>query len=88
MRSRYVDVLHALTHALVGRPEHTADDVARLAGISLADARVFWRALGYPPATGDGRLFSDRDVEMLRLAKQVTSQPPDIVAKMRKLLEK
>ena len=79
MSSRYSDVLHALTTALVGRPVHTADDVARLAGFSLSDARTFWRALGYPPATGAARLFSDRDVQMLRLARQLTEQgAPDL----------
>jgi adenylate cyclase len=74
MASRYADILHALTTALVGRPEHSAADVARLADVSVADARLLWRALGYPPATGGENLFSDRDVEMLRLARRLTEK--------------
>jgi tripartite-type tricarboxylate transporter receptor subunit TctC len=43
----------------------------------LADART--SKLDIEPSTAE---------ELDRLAKEVTSQPPDIVAKMRKLLEK
>ena len=74
MSSRYTDMLHALTTALVGKPEHNSDDVARIAGLSLGEARTFWRALGYPPPTSGGRIFSDRDIEMLRLAHELTTQ--------------
>jgi adenylate cyclase len=72
MSSRYTDVIHALTTALLGEPKHTAADVAELAGFSLADTRRLWRALGYPPARAGSRMFSDRDVEMLRLARRIT----------------
>ena len=74
MSSRYVDMLHALTSALIGVPTYTAEQVAEMAGFSLADTRRLWRALGYPPATRGDRLFSDRDVEMLRLARQLTER--------------
>lgn len=46
-------------------PEHTSDQVAASAGVSLPQARRLWRALGFPDA-GEAPAFNDADQEALR----------------------
>ncbi|MEY2446660.1 MAG: adenylate cyclase [Acidimicrobiaceae bacterium] len=50
-------------------PQYTQEDVARLSGLGEEAAR-FWRALGFPDPGPDDRLFSDFDIEMLKLVDQ------------------
>jgi adenylate cyclase len=68
---RYEKVWDALARALVGIPEFTSREVAERVGVTLGEARRFWRALGFPRAPEDERLFTREDVEMLRAARDV-----------------
>ena len=45
--------------------KYSREDVAELVGIDLSEARVFWRALGFPD-TGGAVAFTDGDVDALR----------------------
>ncbi len=57
-----------LERAILGAaPEMRGSDVAQSAGVSLADARRLWRALGFPDAAGTAA-FTEADVEALNLA--------------------
>ena len=51
-------------------PKYTQAEVERMTGIDQ-EARRFWRALGFPDPGPTDRLFSDFDVEMLRLVEQL-----------------
>ena len=53
--------------ALVGgSPTLTMVELAEEAGVSLATARLFWRAMGFPNVADDEVTFTPRDVEALR----------------------
>jgi len=58
--------LHALVEALVGRLELTPLELAAESGIDIEHARHLWRALGFPPAPEDARMFTRADVDVLR----------------------
>lgn len=45
---------------------YTLDEVVARSGLG-ADARKFWRALGFPDPDPDDRAFSEMDLEMLRM---------------------
>jgi adenylate cyclase len=51
-------------------PKYTQEDVAKLTGLG-AEASRFWRALGFPDPGPEDRIFSDVDVEMLKLVDQL-----------------
>ena len=53
-------------------PNYTQADVAQLSGLGV-DAARFWRALGFPDPRPDDRIFSDFDIEMLKLVDQFVS---------------
>src|SRR5262249_16824359 len=59
------DDLRPLVEGLLGRPELTAADVARDAGVDLEMARRLWRALGFPRVDGAARVFTRADVTVL-----------------------
>ncbi|MEY2453065.1 MAG: adenylate cyclase [Acidimicrobiaceae bacterium] len=50
-------------------PKYTQSDVAKLSGLGEEAAR-FWRALGFPDPGPEDRIFSDLDIEMLKLVEQ------------------
>lgn len=52
----------------LGDPEHTRAEVSKLAGVDAETARRLWRALGFPDAADEDRIFTAADVEMLRAA--------------------
>lgn len=64
-------------------PRHTREQVAGSAGVSLAQARRLWRALGFPDA-GESAAFNDADREALRrLADAVDSGVVDFETAVR-----
>src|SRR5262245_56398292 len=63
------DPLGPIVEVLLGRPMFTTLEVARESGVEPARARLLWRALGFPPVTGDERLFTEADVEILRAVR-------------------
>src|SRR5690606_41509037 len=46
-----------------GEPTLTMIDLAEQAGVDLAAARLFWRAMGFPNVADDAVTFTPRDVE-------------------------
>jgi len=64
-------------------PLHTSDEVADSAGVSLAQARRLWRALGFPDA-GEAPAFNDADqVALQQLSKAVESDTIDFETAVR-----
>ncbi|MGN6332588.1 MAG: adenylate/guanylate cyclase domain-containing protein [Motilibacteraceae bacterium] len=58
----------AFEELVLGGPRrYTREQVAELAGVSVAEARRYWRALGFPDVGEDPRTFTDADVDALRL---------------------
>lgn len=56
-----------LERLLLGAPRlHTREAVARQVGVTVEEAREYWRSLGYPDV-GDAVAFTDEDVEALRI---------------------
>jgi adenylate cyclase len=72
-----------LAEALLGTAEFTTLEVAREAGVDLAQARRLWRALGFPPVAGDERLFTRSDIEILRSVRALidlqSADPDDLL---------
>ena len=50
---------------LPAEPEYTASEVAELAGMTLDEARRFWRALGFPDVDEDEVAFTSHDLNAL-----------------------
>lgn len=58
----HAQILDLLQHELLGPPTVLARrEVTRQAGVSIAQARKFWQALGFPVATDDGARFTEAD---------------------------
>jgi len=61
-----------LERAILGDlPRHTSIEVAESAGVSLADARRLWRALGFADA-GEDPAFTDADLDALTVIGKLT----------------
>ena len=61
-----------LERAILGDlPRHTSIEVAESAGVSIADARRLWRALGFADA-GEDPAFTDADLDALTLIAKLT----------------
>ena len=52
----------------LGDPVYTRAEVSEETGVEPAVARRLWRALGFPDAADDDRIFTEADAEMLRVA--------------------
>ncbi|RDI45057.1 adenylate/guanylate cyclase domain-containing protein [Nocardia mexicana] len=58
-----------------GEPlRYTAREAAAAVGISLLQARQYWRALGYPPTVEDAVAFGASDVQLLRTISGYVSE--------------
>lgn len=57
--------------ALIGRPELSATEVAQASGIPEEMAGRLWQALGFPSVQADHRLFTRRDVDVLRFVRHL-----------------
>jgi adenylate cyclase len=55
--------------AIVGPPVYTRGEVAEAAGVPFEHANRLWRAMGFPEASADAVLFTERDAEALRTAE-------------------
>jgi adenylate cyclase len=57
-----------LEHVFLGdERRYTREEVCRLAGVDLAEARRLWRAMGFADVGDAARVFTDADVAALRL---------------------
>ena len=66
--------LLAIDHLILAdqNPEYTQREVETITGLDR-DAARFWRALGFPDPGPDDRIFSNFDVEMLKLVDQLVN---------------
>lgn len=60
-----------LTELIIGQPKYTSDEVAAATGMSSDDAQRLWIELGFPPIDPDERHFTDADVEVLKIVKEL-----------------
>ncbi|HQZ84552.1 MAG TPA: adenylate cyclase regulatory domain-containing protein [Actinomycetota bacterium] len=70
---------HLIERVLGAPREFTSADVAAAAGLSIDDARQYWRAMGFADV-GDSKAFTKKDIKALRTVAQlvasgVVSQP-------------
>jgi adenylate cyclase len=56
---------------LGGPPKYTPAEVAERAGMSREDSRALWRALGFAVVEDDATVFTDSDVEALKLVREL-----------------
>jgi adenylate cyclase len=54
-----------------GNERLTRIEVAERSGIPVEEAATYWRALGFADVSDDDRIFTEQDVEMLRLLKNL-----------------
>ncbi|HTT86746.1 MAG TPA: adenylate/guanylate cyclase domain-containing protein [Acidimicrobiales bacterium] len=68
-RAEEEDVLDLLVVdcLLVPGERYTEDEVAQITGMPVELARRFWRALGFADARPDDRIFTDLDVDAIRI---------------------
>lgn len=75
----------ALMRGLVGEPELTSTEVAEMAGVDLQQAGRLWLALGFPPVSGDERVFARSDVAMLAAVRRMLEayrDDPDVLVQL------
>ncbi len=53
--------------------KYTAEQAAELAGQSIDEARQLWHSLGFAGAAEDDVVYTDADVDAMRLVKELTS---------------
>lgn len=61
----------AETSLLGGPRRYTPAEVAELAGVSREESRGLWRALGFATTGEDAHVYTDSDVEALRLVREL-----------------
>ncbi len=71
MNSRYSKVSNALVETIIGVQELTPGEVAKQANVEIDDARQFWRALGFPRIPDDARVFTPKDVAIVRAGSEL-----------------
>ncbi|TQM03994.1 adenylate/guanylate cyclase domain-containing protein [Pseudonocardia kunmingensis] len=63
----------ALEELVLGAPRrYTRSQVSEAAGLDLDEARRLWRALGFPEAADGDVLFTERDLDAVRLMTRLT----------------
>lgn len=60
-----------ITELIIGQPKYTSDEVAAHTGMSSDDAQRLWIELGFPPIDPDDRHFTDDDIEVLKMVKEL-----------------
>jgi adenylate cyclase len=67
-------IWRTVSDAVLGKPELSGAEVAERAGVPVEQARRFWQALGFPAVSSEERVFTRRDVDILRFASQLIEQ--------------
>jgi adenylate cyclase len=62
--------LLAVDRVLSEEPRYSQNDLSELTGLG-EDAKRFWRGLGFPDPQPDEKVFTETDLEMLRLVEQL-----------------
>jgi class 3 adenylate cyclase len=63
---------HLIERVLGAPREFTSADVAAAAGLSIDDARQYWRAMGFADV-GDSKAFTKKDIKALRTVAQLVA---------------
>lgn len=75
--------------AVLGGPrKYTPDQVAELSGTSRDETRGLWRALGFATVGEDDSVYTDGDVEALKLVRELRAcgfEDPELVSAMTRL---
>ena len=82
-------LLDRMTELIIGQPQYTSDEVAALTGMSSDDAQRLWIELGFPPVDPKDRHFTDADVEVLKLVRELQHNAAiddDLVISMTRVL--
>ncbi|HYB98375.1 MAG TPA: adenylate cyclase regulatory domain-containing protein [Candidatus Limnocylindrales bacterium] len=85
MTLRTTSVRAAVSSAVLGKPALSARDVAAMSGIPVEQAARLWQALGFPAVADDERLFTRRDVDVLRFVHgmfEKGSVDPEVLVQM------
>jgi adenylate cyclase len=65
-------LLDRVEESVLGGPrKYTAPQVAEQAGVAREESRALWRALGFATVDDDAAVFTDSDIEALRLVKEL-----------------
>jgi adenylate cyclase len=78
-----------ITELIIGLPKYTSDEVAELTGMSSDDAQRLWIELGFPAVDPDDRHFTDADVEVLKIVRELQRNgaiDDDLVISMTRVL--
>lgn len=73
----------------LGAPVYTRLEVSELTGVPSESARRLWRALGFPDAGDDERIFTEADADMLRMATALMQEgtvAPDVAVQVTRVL--
>ena len=73
----------------LGEPVYTRAEVSEQTGVAPEVARRLWRALGFPDAADDDRIFTEADAEMLRVAAALVqggAVAPDVAVQVTRVL--
>lgn len=73
----------------LGEPVYTRAEVSELTGATPEVARRMWRALGFPDAADDDRIFTEADTEMLRMASSLVTDgavAPEVAVQVTRVL--
>jgi adenylate cyclase len=65
-------LLPVVDQLILGEKRLTQDEVVAAAGVDRDAARRLWRAIGFPDAAPDERIFSEADVRDLQTLQQLT----------------
>jgi adenylate cyclase len=78
-----------VANLIIGEPKYTPDEVASAVGMDLDDADRLWIELGFSPIDRDERHFTDADIEVLRMLRDLRetySVEPDLIISMTRVL--
>ena len=70
-------------------PAYTVREAADEVGLPEEEVTRFWRALGFPDPHSDDRVFTDRDLEMLRTAAVIIDEhvvDPEVAQQMARVI--
>jgi adenylate cyclase len=82
-------LLDRITELIIGQPKYTSDEVAQATGMSSDDAQRLWVELGFPATDPEDRHFTDADVEVLKVVRELQlngAVDDDLVISMTRVL--
>jgi adenylate cyclase len=78
-----------VTDLIIGPAKYTSDEVADAVGMSTDDAQRLWIELGFPPVDPTTRHFTDADIEVLTMLRELQASglvDDDVIISMTRVL--